>query len=168
MNDNPRLELLALDHARAVERFERANRAFFAERVGDRGDDYFEQFDDQIAARAHENQEGVSLFFVILDEEGEVLGRVNISDIDRPESTELGFRIAEDAQGRGIASQGVITALEIAASIGVKTVKARVSTENLASHRVLQHCGFSQTGQAEAPNGSLKTFIGYRKDLHGT
>jgi ribosomal-protein-alanine N-acetyltransferase len=168
VNDNPRLELLALDHARAVERFEQANRAFFAERVGDRGDDFFEQFDDQLAARAHENQEGVSLFFVILDEDGEVLGRVNISDIDRPESTELGFRVAEDAQGRGIASQGVITALEIAASKGVKTVKARVSTENLASHRVLQHCGFNQTGQAEAPNGSLKTFIGYRKDLHGT
>lgn len=168
MNDNPRLELLALDHARALERFERANRAFFAERVGDRGDDFFEHFDDRLAARVRENRERVSLFFVILDEDGEVLGRVNISDIDQPESTELGFRVTEDAQGRGIACQGVTTALEIAASRGVTTVKARVSTENLASHRVLQHCGFDQTGQTEAPNASLKTFIGYRKDLHGT
>ncbi len=81
--------------------------------------------------------------------------------------TELGFRVAEDAQGRGIASQGVITALEIAASTGVAKVKARVSTENLASRGVLQHCGFRETGQADAPNGSLDIFIGYLKDLRG-
>jgi ribosomal-protein-alanine N-acetyltransferase len=107
----------------------------------------------------------VSRFFVILDQDGEVLGRVNISDIDRPELTELGFRVAERAQGRGIARQGVTTALEIAASEGVTTVKARVSTDNVASHRVLQHCGFDRVGQTEAPDGSLETFIGYRKDL---
>lgn len=51
------LERLTLDHARPLERFERANRAFFAARVGDRGDDYFEHFDDQLAARLVENQE---------------------------------------------------------------------------------------------------------------
>ena len=161
------MELLAFDHARAVERFERANRAFFAERVGDRGDAYFEHFDDQLAARVRENQEGASLFFVILDDNDEVLGRMNIVDIDQPESTEIGFRLAEDAQGRGIATVGVITALEIAASMGVTTVKARVSTENPASRRVLQHCGFAETGQVEAPDGSVTTFIGYRKDLDG-
>lgn len=164
MNDYPRLELLAIDHGRALERFERTNRAFFAEHVGDRGDDFFEYFDERLAARVREIHERVSLFFVILDEDGEVLGRVNISNIDRPESTELGFRVAEDAQGRGIARQSVTTALEVAASHGVTTVKARVSTENLTSHRVLHHCGFEQTGQTEAPNASLN-FIGYRKDL---
>ena len=160
-----RMELLTLGHARAVERFERNNRAFFAERVGDRGDDFFEHFDAQFAARVEENQESVSLLFVVLDEDGEVQGRVNITDIDQPDLTELGFRVAEDAQGRGIAGQGVITALEVAATRGVKTVKARVSTENLASHRVLQHCGFIKTGLAEAPGGSQRSFIGYRRDL---
>jgi len=159
------LELLTRDHARPLERFERANRAFFAARVGDRGDDFFEHFDERLAARVHENREGASLFFVMVDTDDEVLGRVNISDIDQPELTELGFRVAEHAQGRGIATQGVITALEIAATRGVKTVKARVSTANRASRRVLEHCGFGQTGQAEAPNGSSEPFIGYRKDL---
>jgi len=167
VNANARLELLTPDHARPLERFERANRAFFAARVGDRGDDYFEHFDDRLAARVHENREGASLFFVIVDGDGEVLGRVNISDIDRPESTELGFRVAEYVQGRGLATQGVLTALDIAARRGVKMVKARVSTANLPSHRVLEHCGFDQTGQAETPNGSSETFVGYRKDLDG-
>jgi len=164
---NVRLELLTPDHARPLERFELANRAFFAARVGDRGDDFFEHFDDRLAARVDENREGASLFFVIVDGDGEILGRVNISDIDQPELTELGFRVAEHARGRGIATQGVITALDIAATRGVKAVKARVSTANLASPRVLERCGFDHMGPAEAPNGSSMAFIGYRKELAG-
>ena len=162
-----KLELLTADHARPLERFERDNRAFFAARVGDRGDDFFERFDDYLGARVDENRQGRSLFFVIVDADGGVLGRVNISDIDQPELTELGFRVAEHAQGRGIATQGVATALDFAAARGVKILRARVSTANLASRRVLEHCGFGQTGQAEVPNGSSETFIGYRKELVG-
>lgn len=161
----PTLELLTLDHARPLERFERAHRAFFAARVGDRGDDFFEHFDDYLGARVDENGEGRSLFFVMVDADGEILGRVNITDIDQPSLTELGFRVAEHAQGRGIATQGVVAALDIAARRGVKAVQARVSTANPASRRVLEHCGFGQTGQAEAPAGSSETFIGYRKEL---
>ena len=164
---NAKLELLTLDHGRPLERFERVNRDFFAARVGDRGDDFFEYFDDHLSSRVHENREGTSLFFVMVDTDGEVLGRVNISDIDQPRLTELGFRVAEHAQGRGIATKGVIAALDIAATRGVKIVQARVSTANLASRRVLQHCGFVQTGQAEAPDGSSEAFIGYRKELVG-
>jgi arginase len=160
-----RLELLTLGHARPLERFERSNRAFFAAQVGDRGDDYFAHFDDQLAARVHENREGRSLFFVIVDTDGEVLGRVNISDIDQPALTELGFRVAAHAQGRGIATRGVVAALDIAATRGVTTVNARVSTANLASRRVLEHCGFDRTGQAATPSGSSGFFIGYRKHL---
>ena len=86
-----KLELLTIDHARPLARFERANRAFFAAQVGDRGNDFFEHFDDYLGARVNENREGTSLFFVILDADGEVLGRVNISDIDQPKSTSSDF-----------------------------------------------------------------------------
>lgn len=168
MNATSRLELLTTDHARPLERFERVNRAFFAARVGDRGDEYFEHFDDLLASRAQENREGTSLYFVIVDAEGEVLGRVNLSDVDRPDLTELGFRVAEHAQGRGLATMGVTDALEIAAARGVKTVKARASVANGGSRRVLERCGFAQTGRTEAPDGWSETFIGYRKDLDGT
>lgn len=167
MNATTRLELLAIDHARPLERFERANRAFFAARIGDRGEEYFEHFDDRLASRVDENQEGTSLYFVIVDAEGDVLGRIDISDIHRPDLTELGYRVAEYAQGRGLATTGVINALEIAATRGVRTVRARASIANLASRRVLERCGFVQTGQAEAPSGSSQAFVGYRKDLDG-
>ena len=168
MNATTRLELLTTDHARPLERFERVNRVFFAARVGDRGDDYFEHFDDRLASRILENREGTSLYFVIVDAEGEVVGRVNISDVDRPDLTELGFRVAEHAQGRGVATTGVIRALEIAATQGVRTVKARVAISNVGSRRVLERCGFAQTGPTEAPSGWSQTFIGYRKDLDDT
>ena len=165
MNATTRLEFLAIDHARPLERFERANRAFFAARVGDRGDEFFEHFDDRLATRVGENREGTSLYFVIVDAKGEVLGRINISDIHRPDMTELGFRVAAHAQGRGLATTGVINALEIAATRGVTAVTARASIANVASRRVLERCGFAQTGQAEAPSGSSQVFIRYSKDL---
>ena len=168
MNATTRLELLTTDHARSLERFERVNRTFFAARVGDRGDEYFEHFDDQLASRALENREGTSMYFVLVDAEGEVLGRINISDVDRPELTELGFRVAEHAQGRGLATTGVINALAIAATQGVRTVKARVSISNVGSRRVLERCGFTQTGPTEPPSGRSQTFLGYRKDLDDT
>ena len=167
MADDVRLELLAPHHARPLARFERANRGFFAARVGDRGDDFFEHFDDRLADRLVEVQEGVSLLFVVVDGDGEVLGRVNLTDIDQPGLTELGFRVAEQAQGRGIATWGVTAALDLAATRGVRTVKARVSTANLPSRRVLEHCGFEHTGDAEAPEGASTPFIGYRRDLAG-
>ena len=165
VNTTTRLELLAIEHARPLERFERGNRAFFAARIGDRGEEFFEHFDDRLASRVRENQEGTSLYFVIVDAQGEVLGRININDIHRPDRTELGFRVAEYAQGRGLATAGVINALEIAAARGVRSVRARASIANLASRRVLERCGFAQTGPAEAPSGSSHSFIGYTKHL---
>src|SRR5262245_31067549 len=152
-------------HAEPLERFERKNRAFFASRVGDRGDDYFDRFNDRLGALVAENQAGKSLFCVVVDETGAIVGRVNITDIDQPERTEIGFRVAEDAQGRGIATTSVMTALDLASARGVRLVAARVATVNLASQRVLQRCGFKETGPAEPPAGSAKSFIGYRKQL---
>lgn len=151
-----------MDHARLLERFERDNRVFFAARIGDRGDDYFIHFDDRLAVLVQENRDGTSLFSVVVDGSGEIVGRVNINDIDRPEVSEIGFRVAERAQGRGIASTGVTLALDLASRHGVQSVYARVSTINLTSQRVLERCGFEPTGRAEPPEVSSKTFIGYR------
>ncbi|HET8562097.1 MAG TPA: GNAT family N-acetyltransferase [Marmoricola sp.] len=168
MHATARLERLTTRHARPLERFERVNRAFFAARIGDRGDEYFEHFDDLLATRVQEDRAGTSLYFVIVDAAGEVLGRVNISDVDRPEVTELGFRVAERAQGRGLATRGVVDALGIAAARGVRTVKARAAVANVGSRRVLERCGFVQTGRAEAPGDRSEPFIGYRVDLDRT
>ena len=160
-----RLELVEMHHADALERFERANREFFARCVGDRGDDYFEQFEQRMATLVDENRSGRSLCFVLVGSGGEVVGRVNLDDVDRPERTELGFRVAESAQGKGVATRGVMAALRVTGARGVESVTARASTTNIASQHVLENCGFSATGPAEPPPGSSKAFVGYRRKL---
>lgn len=165
MTFDGRLELLTLDHGPALERFELANRAFFAARVGDRGDSYFERFADLLAALVGENQEGTALLFVLVEPDGEVLGRVNITDVDQPELTELGYRVAERAQGQGVATFGVRAALAHAAARGVRSVRARVAVTNLASVRVLEKCGFVLTGPTPEPDATFGPLLGYRIPL---
>jgi len=160
-----RLELLNPSHEADLERFERTNRAFFARRIGDRGDEYFEHFAERLAALVAENRTGTSLITVLVDDAGAIVGRVNLTDIDDPELTELGYRVAEEAQGRGVATRGVGAMLELAAEHGVRTIAARVATTNHASQRVLERCGFARTGPADPPAGSRVGFIGYRRDL---
>lgn len=152
-------------HAEALERFERANREYFAQSVSDRGDAYFEQFEQGLAAVVDENRSARSLCCVLVTSVGEVIGRVNLYNVDRPELTELGFRVAESVQGEGVATRGVTAALRVAGTRGVGSVTARASTMNIASQHVLEKCGFSFTGQAEPPAGSPKTFVGYRRGL---
>jgi ribosomal-protein-alanine N-acetyltransferase len=158
-----RLELVEMRHAEVLERFERANRDFFADHVSDRGDAYFEQFEQGLATLVDDNRAGRSLCFALVGPDGEVVGRVNLYDFDRPELTELGFRVAEGVQGKGVATRGVMAALRVAGERGVGSVIARASTMNIASQHVLESCGFSSTGQTEPPAGSSKVFVGYRR-----
>ncbi|QDP97751.1 GNAT family N-acetyltransferase [Microlunatus elymi] len=164
-DDAIRLELLAMRHAERLERFERDNREFFASRISDRGDDYFQHFEQLLADRVAENESGNSLFLVLVTAGGRIAGRVNLSDIDDPARTELGFRVASDLQGRGIATRGVLAALEVARGRGVSTVGARVAVDNPGSRTVLERCGFAAVGPVEAPAGSPRTFVGYRLSL---
>jgi len=160
-----RLELLTSQHRGGLERFELTNREFFASRIGDRGDDYFEHFPERLAALVGENDAGRSLAFVLVDEAGAIVARINITDVDQPELTELGYRVAESAQGKGVATSGVRAALDVARARGVRRVTARVAHGNPASRRVLEHCGFMATGPTDPPAGSPKSFTGYRVDL---
>lgn len=121
--------------------FEQTNREFFAKAVGDRGDAFFAEFPRRLRALVDENDEGKSLFYVIRDALDEVVGRVNLADVDTGEP-ELGYRIAEAAGGRGYATEAVRLAMRAAAVAGVRTVKAMATADNHASHQVLLANGF--------------------------
>jgi ribosomal-protein-alanine N-acetyltransferase len=82
--------------------FELANRDYFARAVGDRGDEYFASFPDRLRSLVEENDAGTVMMFVVRDAGGRVVGRVNVVDI-LDGSADLGYRIAEDAGGRGYA-----------------------------------------------------------------
>jgi ribosomal-protein-alanine N-acetyltransferase len=100
------LQLLRPDHVPALLAFERENRAYFAASVPDRGEAYFARFDERHRDLLAEQEAGVCYFHVLVGAAGEVLGRVNMVDV-ADGGAELGYRIAERAAGRGLATSAV-------------------------------------------------------------
>ncbi|MEU4683767.1 GNAT family N-acetyltransferase [Streptomyces xinghaiensis] len=145
-----RLQLLRPHHASAVLGFERENRAFFASAVPDRGDAYFAHFDARHRALLEEQAAGVCFFHVLVDDDGEVLGRVNLVDAATDGSAELGYRIAERATGRGLATAAVREVCALAATeYGLTTLHAATTLDNAGSRAVLARTGFTATCETE-------------------
>jgi ribosomal-protein-alanine N-acetyltransferase len=158
----PELQLLRADHAAAVLDFEVANRAYFAASISDRGDEFFEKFAAVHAARLAEQEAGECFLHVLVGDEGTVLGRFNLVNIDDG-TAELGYRVAEQAAGRGVATAAVRELCQLAASAyGLRTIRARTTPDNVASQRVLAKAGFVTVGPAEI-NGQPATW--HQRDL---
>ncbi|MEU8295934.1 GNAT family N-acetyltransferase [Micromonospora sp. NPDC048909] len=142
----PELQRLDARHAPALLRFERENRAFFARSVPDRGDDYFTGFAARHAALLAEQSAGLIHFHVLVDDDGAVLGRFNLVDV-ADGGAELGFRVAERATGRGVATGGVRRVCELARDeYGLRRLVASAALENAGSLGVLRRTGFTPIG----------------------
>ena len=144
----PELERLRADNASAVLEFELANRAYFAASISDRGDEFYEQFTERHDALLTEQQAGVRAYHVLVAEDGSVLGRFNLTFVvDR--SAVLGYRVAQHAAGRGLATATVRELCELAtAQYGLRKVRAATSLQNTASQKVLTKAGFLAVGPA--------------------
>ncbi|MGA4954340.1 GNAT family N-acetyltransferase [Streptomyces lavendulocolor] len=145
----PLLQPLRPGHAPALLAFERENRAFFAASVPDRGDDYFTAFDARHRALLAEQAEGTCRFHVVTGDGGEVLGRVNLVDV-ADGSAELGYRFAEKATGRGLATAAVRAVCALAAAeYGLTGLWAVTTRDNAGSRAVLARAGFTPAGEVE-------------------
>jgi RimJ/RimL family protein N-acetyltransferase len=141
------LQLLRLDHAPALLAFERENRAYFAASIPDRGDEFFAEFDTRHARLLAWQATGAGYQHVLVTERGEVVGRVNLTDV-ADGSAELGYRIAQKAAGQGLATAAVRQVRELAATTyGLTRLRARVTLDNPASRTVLEHNGFVAVGE---------------------
>jgi ribosomal-protein-alanine N-acetyltransferase len=78
----PGLQRLRADHAAAVLAFELANRACFAAFVPGRGDEFFGQFTSRHRALPAGQEAGTCAFYVLVAEDGSVLGRFNLVDFE--------------------------------------------------------------------------------------
>lgn len=142
----PDLQLLRLDHAPALLVFERENRAYFAASIPDRGDEFFAEFDTRHAQLLEWQAAGTDYFHLLVAERGEVVGRVNLTKV-ADGSAELGYRIAQKAAGQGLATAAVRKVRELAATeYGLTRLRARVTLDNPASRKVLEHNGFVAGG----------------------
>ena len=143
------LQRLRPDHAPAVLAFERTNRAYFAESISDRGDDFYEQFAERHRALLAEQETGACVFHVLVDEDDKVVGRFNLYDLVDG-AAEIGYRVAQRVAGRGVATSALQELCRIARDqYGLRTLTAATSNENIASQRVLTKVGFVATGPAE-------------------
>ncbi|MFI6358271.1 GNAT family N-acetyltransferase [Streptomyces sp. NPDC050743] len=143
----PEIQLLRPAHAPALFAFEQENRAYFAASIPDRGDDYFGRFDERLRALLAEQEAGVCYFHVLVDAEGEVLGRMNLVDV-ADGAADLGYRIAQRAAGRGLATWGVREICGLAANrYGLTALRAATTLDNAASRAVLDRSGFAVVGE---------------------
>lgn len=142
----PDLQLVRLDHAPALLAFEQENRAYFAAVIPDRGDEFFTEFDMRHAQLLARQAAGTDYFHLLVAEGGEVVGRVNLAEVAGG-SAELGYRIAQKAAGQGLATAAVRKVRELAATkYGLTRLRARVTLDNPASRKVLEHNGFVAGG----------------------
>jgi [ribosomal protein S5]-alanine N-acetyltransferase len=161
----PELELLRPDHAPALLAFERENRAYFAASISDRGDEYFEEFADRHRELLAEQEAGIGAYYVLVDEQGSVLGRFNLYGCQHS-TAELGYRVAQRAAGRGVATAAVRDLCLLASSgHGLRTLRAATSRENAASQRVLAKTGFVLVGPADPADIGGKQGSWYQRDL---
>jgi len=143
------LQRLGPDHAPVVLAFERANRAYFAKSISDRGDEFLVQFAERHRALLADQHAGVCAYYVLVAEAGKVVGRFNLYDLVDG-TAEVGYRVAERVAGRGVATSALQDLCRIASEqYGLQTLSAAASSDNVASQRVLTKVGFVATGPAE-------------------
>ena len=161
----PELQRLDPDHAPAVLAFELANRAYFAASISDRGDEFFDQFADRHNAMLAEQEAGICAFYVLVAEDGSVLGRFNLYHVEDG-TAELGYRVAQHVAGRGVATAAVLELCRLAAARhGLRILRAATSRDNAASQRVLAKTGFVPVGPADPDHLGGKPGTWHQRDL---
>ena len=161
----PELQPLHPGHAPAILAFELANRAYFATFISDRGDDFYDQFTERHNASLAEQEAGTCAFHVLVAEDGSVLGRFNLYDIEDGTAV-VGYRVAQHVAGHGVATATLRELCRLAAAqYGLRTLRAATSHENVASQKVLTNAGFVPAGPADPANLGGKQGTWYQRDL---
>ncbi len=143
------LQRLRDDHEAPVFDFEVANRAYFAESINDRGDAFFETYAEQHRTLLDDQESGKFAFHVLVDDDGTVVGRFNLYDINDSTAV-VGYRVAQNAAGRGVATTALRELTQIARrDFELHTLRAATSNENIASQKVLEKVGFVPDGPTE-------------------
>jgi ribosomal-protein-alanine N-acetyltransferase len=140
------MRTLAHGDAGALLTFELANRAWFERHVEARDPAFYTP--DGVARHIAQYLDGHAAGAwhpcVLTDAEGRVVGRANLKDIDRAAgSAEVGYRIAQDQTGKGLATFALRKLIELARSIWqLKELRAEITHANQGSAAVLRKCGF--------------------------
>lgn len=149
------LRLVELGDASQLAELQSRNRAYLEPWEPVRDDSYFTELGqfERIHSSLARHERGDELPLVVLDDRGRVAGQVTLSGIVRGpfQSSNLGYWIAQDQTGRGLATRAVNDAVALAFSdLALHRVQAGTLTANEASQRVLAKTGFERFGLAPA------------------
>lgn len=147
------IRLLDADDAPRLAQLQAEGRAFFAPWDPEREDSHFTTEGQVEAIRRvlADHERGVALPQVILDEAGDVVGRITLSGIVRGsfQSCSVGYWVAPDVNGRGYATDALraVTAFAFG-ELDLHRVQAEALRHNERSQRVLARVGFRRIGMA--------------------
>ena len=97
---------------------------------------------------AHPEDWGWYSLWMIVRKDGRHIGNLSFKGVPENGVAELGYWIAEEFRGYGYATEAVETILAWAFDQpGVTSVAAETETDNAASRRVLEKCGFAPAGE---------------------
>lgn len=147
--------LVSVHDAAALASLLREDRDFLAPYEPARPDDYATGDGQRTAVQAALDQfrRGSSLPHVVLDEAGQVVGRITLSGIVRGpfQSCSVGYWVSSAANGRGLATAAVGEIVRTAfQELGLHRVEAGTLVDNVRSQRVLERNGFVRIGVAPA------------------
>ena len=132
--------------AEALLTFERDNREWFERHIDARNAAFYsvQGVTEHIAAYLSDYAAGTWHPFVIVDADGKIVGRANLKDIDMSaRSAEVGYRIAQSACAKGLATRAVRHLIEQAQlRWDLNQLVANVYVDNIGSAKVLERCGF--------------------------
>ena len=167
------LKKLTEEDSEELFQFELKNRHFFEQMIPGRGDDYYqyESFSDNQRVLLQEQTDEKCFFYLVKNNQADIIGRVNIIDLDVEGTVSIGYRIGESFTGQGIAKEAVRLVIEKAMDIPeIKTIIGKTTTNHLSSQRVLERNGFilePETNQDTYTNslGETYDFVQFRLDL---
>jgi ribosomal-protein-alanine N-acetyltransferase len=146
--------LLTSDDAPALSELLRSNRVFLAPWQPLRSANFFtlEGQQEDVAQALVQHQAGHSVPLVI-DDGTQLVGTITVQSIIRGafQSCSVGYWLAEDAQGQGLATQALREAVHLAFhELHLHRVQAETLVHNLRSQRVLDRLGFARYDLAPA------------------
>jgi ribosomal-protein-alanine N-acetyltransferase len=145
--------LLHPDDAPVLARMEQDDRDFFAPWGPAREEAWFTEDGqrEEIRARLEQHRLGLCVPHVVLDDAGEVIGRISLNTVVRGafQSASLGYWVRSSANGRGHATAAAAAMLRLAfGELALHRVEAGTLPHNAASQRVLARNGFTRFGLA--------------------
>lgn len=162
------LKLLSTDDCQALLKFETQNKTYFEQFAPPRSAGYFNHNNLlKIIEGLVAEQNSGECFFYLVYEDDTITGRVNLSNI-KHQTAELGYRIAKDKTGQGLATKMTAQLIKRAKTHGLTNLTAYTTTINIASIRVLQKNDFKHIRidkNAETLNGKSLDFTHFARDL---